>query len=288
MTIQSISTDKNTPLTLLDADVNAAATVRTNVWANGEGTRAMAIELVVTMLGATPVNLALRVNAQLTAPASESSTLLPVSVGVPDMSALAATYKRVFLLPALAPWMQLEFENVSGGNVHVAAYAFAVDAEYVAAAANAGHVVVDTLPSLPAGTAVIGHVIVDTLPSLAAGTAVIGHVIVDTLPSLPAGSNLVGKVSVPNPSTMHVGQATVGTTAAQYTASATPVTSMPILKADPSNTGVVYVGTSSGVTTANGFALAAGDAVPIPIDDLSKIWAIASVASQKYSVIAGL
>jgi hypothetical protein len=93
-----------------------------------------------------------------------------------------------------------------------------------------GHTTVDSLPSLPAGSAVIGHVIVDSagsvsvtsLPSIPAGSNVIGHVIVDSgtigisgtvdvsdrsarlvghvavdsLPSIPTGSNVIGHIIV--------------------------------------------------------------------------------------------
>jgi hypothetical protein len=83
-------------------------------------------------------------------------------------------------------------------------------------------------------------------------------------------------------------QKTVGTSAVQLTATATPCASMPVLKADPSNTGVVYIITSAAGTAATGLALGPGEAVPVPIDDLAKVWLIASAASQKVAAIAGV
>jgi len=74
-------------------------------------------------------------------------------------------------------------------------------------------------------------------------------------------------------------QVTVGTSAVQITATSTPIKTVTV-KADNDNAGNVYVGFSSGVTTGNGFRLAAGEAITIPIDDLSKIWLIADAADQ--------
>lgn len=80
-------------------------------------------------------------------------------------------------------------------------------------------------------------------------------------------------------------QKTVGTTAVQLTATPTPVKSQPFIRPDPANTGVVVVITGSGKVLTDGMFV--GDGVFVPVDDLSKIWLIASVASQKVSVIAG-
>jgi hypothetical protein len=83
-------------------------------------------------------------------------------------------------------------------------------------------------------------------------------------------------------------QLTVGTSAVRLTATATPVCAMPVLKTDPANTGVVYLISSAAGTAATGVALGAGDGLPVPIDDLSKLWFIASAAGQKIAVVAGL
>lgn len=159
--MQVISTDINVPLNVLDVDVLAGATQRSNVYAAVEGTKACTVEMRVTLLGAQPVNLALRVLGQLSAPAADPTTLLPLGVAVPDTSALAANYTRIFVLPVFTPFNQLEVTNVSGGNVHVQLLVQGCDAEFVdaaAAAASVGHVIVDTLPALVAGTAAIGKV----------------------------------------------------------------------------------------------------------------------------------
>ncbi len=83
-------------------------------------------------------------------------------------------------------------------------------------------------------------------------------------------------------------QLTVGTSALQLTEVATPVKSMPVVKTDPANTGVVYLITSAAGTTATGVALGAGDGLPVPIDDLSKLWFVASAAGQKVAAVAGV
>ena len=61
----------------------------------------------------------------------------------------------------------------------------------------------------------------------------------------------------------------------------------PIVKADALNGGIVYVIVTGG-TTSTGFALAAGEAVPVAVDDLNKIYLIASIAAQKVSALAGV
>lgn len=79
---------------------------------------------------------------------------------------------------------------------------------------------------------------------------------------------------------------TVGVTALRLITAATPVRSLTTVKADPANTGVVYLITSGAGTIATGYPLAAGDVVIVDIDDLNKLWFIASVASQKLAAEA--
>jgi hypothetical protein len=52
------------------------------------------------------------------------------------------------------------------------------------------------------------------------------------------------------------------------------------LKADADNTDVIYVGFHSSVLSTTGWALAAGDELPVPVDDPTKLWVIAGAASQ--------
>ncbi len=77
-----------------------------------------------------------------------------------------------------------------------------------------------------------------------------------------------------------INQLAVGTAAVQVTATpgrlAWGVTIRPL----SANTGKIYVGTSSGVTTASGFELAAGEQHTFHVFDPSTLWLIASAASQ--------
>lgn len=80
-------------------------------------------------------------------------------------------------------------------------------------------------------------------------------------------------------STGGTGQVTVGTTATQITSFSTP-TKHVLLKADMGNSGNIYVGFSSSVSSTTGFKLAPGENLSIPINDLSKIWLIADADGQ--------
>ncbi len=90
----------------------------------------------------------------------------------------------------------------------------------------------------------------------------------------------------PQPFTGSVG---VGTSAAAVGASSQTVAAGVQLKADPANTGTIYVGFTSGVTAGtagatDGFPLKAGDTVFIAAElahHLDGLYAIASAASQK-------
>ena len=75
------------------------------------------------------------------------------------------------------------------------------------------------------------------------------------------------------------GQITVGTTETQLTTVSTPCRKGVLVKAISTNTGIVYIG-KTGVTTISGYELTAGEAVSIEIDNVNKIFAIASVAGQ--------
>jgi hypothetical protein len=102
------------------------------------------------------------------------------------------------------------------------------------------------------------------------------------------GGDHVPSVSVDLPTSFTVFQVTVGVTEVQLTGTSTPVKAGTILKADPANTGVIYVILHSG-TTSTGFPLSAGDPLPVNfVNNLNAIYLIASVASQKLACIAGL
>lgn len=52
------------------------------------------------------------------------------------------------------------------------------------------------------------------------------------------------------------------------------------IKATSTNTHAVYIG-RKGVTTANGFELAAGEGVFVPVADISTVYAIGGAAAQE-------
>jgi len=81
-------------------------------------------------------------------------------------------------------------------------------------------------------------------------------------------------------STINYGQVTVGTTAVQLTSTSTPLNFGIVVKADPNNSGNVYVGDSS-VSTSNGYLLTPGESISFEIDDVSKVYVVADTDNQK-------
>jgi hypothetical protein len=110
----------------------------------------------------------------------------------------------------------------------------------------------------------------------------------ETMPNVVVDGTAPTTVAPALPTAFVHMQPTIGTTAVRLTATVTPVKGMPIVKADPANTGIVYVINSAAGTIATGFPLSAGDVLPVSIDDLSKLYFIASAASQKVAVVAGV
>lgn len=53
-----------------------------------------------------------------------------------------------------------------------------------------------------------------------------------------------------------------------------------LVRALTANTQPCWVGSSSGVTTGNGYPLYPGDAVALNVDDPSRVWAIATSGTQ--------
>jgi len=79
-------------------------------------------------------------------------------------------------------------------------------------------------------------------------------------------------------------QVTVGTTAVQLaTNQAVHAGCEVVVKADDDNTGYVYIG-PSGVTTSTGFRLNPGQSISYRVDNVNRLYAIASAASQKVHV----
>jgi hypothetical protein len=88
------------------------------------------------------------------------------------------------------------------------------------------------------------------------------------------------------------GAKTVGAAAVQILATAAPLSAGVQIKASDTNTGIVYIGDTSSVTAntadaTDGFPLSAGQGLFVPIDDVTRLYAIASAAGQKlfYAVL---
>jgi hypothetical protein len=84
----------------------------------------------------------------------------------------------------------------------------------------------------------------------------------------------------------HGRKSSIGTSAVQMTTADVPATKGVLVKASAANTGTVYVGDSSGVTAdaadgTDGFPLAPGESLLIPIDNANKVYLIATAASHK-------
>lgn len=98
------------------------------------------------------------------------------------------------------------------------------------------------------------------------------------------GTVNVGGVSLPT--TLYSGlKAVTGAGTAEALAASQAILSGVTIKALGTNTGTVYVG-PSGVGSANGFALAAGEQVFVEIDDVAKIYVDAAVSGEGVSWLA--
>ena len=82
------------------------------------------------------------------------------------------------------------------------------------------------------------------------------------------------------------GSATIGTSSSQMTTSSFSCNKGVTVTADMSNSGTIFVGNSTGVTSTSGFPLEAGDAIFLPIDNPTKIYLIADASSQKALYVA--
>lgn len=79
------------------------------------------------------------------------------------------------------------------------------------------------------------------------------------------------------------GQSTIGLSAVQL--SSNSLKQGVVIKASSSNTGIVYIGNSSGVTTSSGFELGAGESVTIPINNTNLVYLIANASGQSISFV---
>lgn len=84
------------------------------------------------------------------------------------------------------------------------------------------------------------------------------------------------------------GQETVGTTPAQIDAPAKELFRGVAIKADPSNTDVVYIGFGDSVSATSGYPLAAGEEFPdfLPVFDVKKVWFVGGAVGQDFHWIA--
>jgi hypothetical protein len=83
----------------------------------------------------------------------------------------------------------------------------------------------------------------------------------------------------------HGRKSSVGTTAVQLSATAYRATKGVQLKADAANSSTVYVGnadlTADTADATDGFPLAAGEGLFVPVDDVSKVYVRGGAAGQK-------
>ena len=86
-------------------------------------------------------------------------------------------------------------------------------------------------------------------------------------------------------------KSSISTSSVRMRVSSLPCVHGVMIKADPTNTGIVYIGNSSAVTngssdTTDGLTLSANDGVVLKITDANLVWLIASAAGQKVSYLA--
>ncbi|MHB1033226.1 MAG: hypothetical protein ACYC35_23935 [Pirellulales bacterium] len=83
----------------------------------------------------------------------------------------------------------------------------------------------------------------------------------------------------------HGRKSAIGTTAVPLVATSSRAAKGVQIKAAAANSGTVYVGqsdvTADAADATDGFPLAAGEALFLPVDDPSKVYLVASTAGQK-------
>lgn len=85
------------------------------------------------------------------------------------------------------------------------------------------------------------------------------------------------------PTTGVAAQVSVGLTAVQLPANAILRSFM--VKSNNGNTGTIYAGYSSSVTTSNGFEIGAGEVIKLELNNTNLIWLIANTAGQTISLL---
>jgi hypothetical protein len=87
--------------------------------------------------------------------------------------------------------------------------------------------------------------------------------------------------------TMTHGQVSVGTSAVQLTTAIRTLLRGVTIKSIAGNSGKVYVGNTSAVTTSTGYELSAGNSAIFPTKDPQHLWIISDTASQMVCWFAG-
>ncbi len=117
---------------------------------------------------------------------------------------------------------------------------------------------------------------------ITAGSAVIGKLGANS--GVDIGDVDVTSVSVP--AAVKNGKKVVATPGTQLALGTTSALVIGVtVKAEASNTGIIYVGKST-VSSADGYELAAGEQVFIPIDDIAAVFIDASIATDGATWIA--
>ncbi len=107
----------------------------------------------------------------------------------------------------------------------------------------------------------------------------------DATVALVEGSE-VAVTSVAIPTAIYHGKTTVTTPATQVVLAASQaILSGVTIKAEASNTGIIYVGASA-VSSADGFELAAGEQLFLEVANLATVWIDASIGTDGVTYIA--
>lgn len=80
-------------------------------------------------------------------------------------------------------------------------------------------------------------------------------------------------------------QASIGTSAVQLTPTPLPTRSSVSVKALTTSNNMIYVGSTSAVTTSNGYALFNGDSIQLDLTAAGQIWAISGAAGQSVFIL---
>lgn len=276
--MQTISAFDNAPATVLDVDVATSATVRSNVFHNALGAPSCSVEVQVTLLGAQPVNLAMKWRGQNSSPAVDPVTLPALNVVLPDTSAIAVSGTYVFVLPIFTAYSQLEVNVSSGGNVHVKALVQGCSTQFADYPASSGsgvasHVTVDS-SALPTGAS-------SAAKQPALGTAGSASTDVITVQGIASGTAQPVSVGLPASLSDQV-QGTVGTSSQVLGTSQTLQFGCYVTNTHAQNT--LTLGSSNVGVTRFVMQLLPGERSPlIPVANFTGVFVLGSAAGTTYS-----